>query len=199
MRPRQAAIDAEIALFDGNASSLFSAEEGAKEMEAELPGITNKLIEATRAVLLQHAPASEDRLRVKLAGILAQGLTPAQVRELTDFYNSSAGLSIIEQMYKINERVGSESFAEAVKSDKIDSKHFDRLRNEAAKNVTLTGRQEAALLEFMKTPTWQALAKLQPRLVRAQADFANAPDPAFEAAIEAATKKVLDQAAGAKG
>ncbi len=196
MRPRQQAIDAEIAIFDANAPAAFAAAEGSKELEAEHPGLNDKLFKATRGALVAHAPVSEDRLRGRLAAILHADLTPAHLTELTDFFQSSAGLSIIEQSVTAATGLQSDQFADAVKSEKVKTSHLVGLQAEAAKKVQLTNMQEAALLRFMKTPAWQALVKVRPKLLKAQVDHANEPDPELDSAVESATRKVMEEVLG---
>lgn len=196
MRPRQPAIDAEIAIFDSGAPALFADEES-KALEADHPGLTDKIVQATRAVLVAHAAVSEDRLRPRLAAILDSGLTPVQLIELTEFYQSSAGLAIIEQMQGAAGRMNTKDFVEAVRSDKVKASHLEGIRTQAANAVRLTGLQQAAVQRFLESPSGQALNKLQPKLVKVQVDFANEPDPAFDAAMEAATAKIMNEMLGA--
>lgn len=198
MRPRQQAIDAEIAMFDVNAPAAFAGADGAKDLEAEHPGLNDKLIAATRGVLVNHAPASEDRLRERLAVILHKDLTTAQMTALTDFFQSSAGLAIIEQAQTASTSVQSDQFVDAVKSKEVKTSHFVGMQREAASKVRLTNLQEAALLRFMQTPAWAGLVKVRPKLIQAQADYANEPDPELDSAIESATRKVMDEVLGAE-
>lgn len=190
MRPRQAVIDAEIATFEEHGLETFQKQEGNAEIEAEYPGITRKLFDAVRVEFATHAPASEDRLRVRLLTILADNLDPSHVPPLIEFYNSSVGVSIIEQMTS-RAAPSAKDFDEMVKSESISTAQINRIRTEAAEGVTLTGRQQEKLLEFMKTPAWASLQRVNGKLAQAQADHFNEPDPEMEKKTEAAITRIM--------
>jgi hypothetical protein len=198
MRPRHLAIETEISLFDNAAPAMFGDSEDDKKMHAEYPQLREKLTEAIRAVLVARAPASEDRLRGKLLAILARELSPAEVSALTDFYTSSAGLAIVEQMNRSVSQLEAKTLGSVFAKDKLGTKDLDMIRTEASKGVSLTGRQEAALAEFMKSSTAQVLRRIQPKLVAAQAAHANEPDAEMDAEMERATNKVLEEVLGTK-
>lgn len=186
LNPEQPLVSASIHVFEtGFREAIRQGAEGATVFE-QYPGLDAAIVAGCKPVIEKHTRKSIPRLRDQAARFFADRFSPAELRQLRDFYASPTGTKLIAGM--IAGMDGADAMPDYVRRDsgEISSKDISKMLGGSLGRMlpSLDDRDKAVLTSFARTPVYPKLQALQPEILALGARFANEPDPAFDADLE---------------
>jgi hypothetical protein len=164
-------------------------------LEKEHPGLIAELRKAARDVVIADVRASMPAIHRRYARFFSDHFTPAEIAELTQFYRTPTGAKIIQTKFA---KIDVSGVVEKVTEDpnaKISSADVEAM-NKGVVSAMWQGMTAADLqvvMAFGLRPVARKLKEAAPAMAAIEAQIANEPDPALDAAIEEATRKVYER------
>lgn len=192
MSPRDIRIDAELKQFDQNFVKTLLQEDGAKELEADYPGLTAAMAKAVRPLVAAETARIMDQAYPAMAKVLATDLTGEEIAELTAYYGSPAGKNLLRQT--ANSIDASDVYAQAAKNQRVTEESAAAQAFMAGIQATaqISDADRQALKALTERPVYAKLQTVQPKILKIILDASNAPDPAYEKRIEEAMSAAVE-------
>lgn len=185
MMPRELLIEAEMRNFDVYFRQSVLGEMSVAEFEGDYPGLLDAFVAAARPLVQKTLVNGLPHVESQLADLFLAKLTDTEISELSEFYRSPEGHSILRSMSDATDagavyRRVSEDPDSQMTTGQVSS----QVKSAAVKATkTMSDADRAALLDFMKRPVFVRFAGLQPALRKIMADAHNRKDPEFEAEV----------------
>lgn len=181
--------------FDEAFDKGMAAEGGSETLEKEFPGLIADLRQTIRDATLADLKADMPALHRRYASFFGASFTPDEVAQLLVFYRSQTGTKIIKAKFaSLDVSKLSDRFAEDPDA-KLSAGDVKDLNQGAMPGVwnDMSADDIKALMAFGLNPVAKKLKAVAPQMAEIEAEIANEPDPALDAAIEAATRKVYER------
>lgn len=181
--------------FDEAFDKGMAAEGGGEALEKAFPGMPAELRRAIRETTLADLRADMPAIHRRYAGFFGASFTPEEVAELLAFYRSPTGAKIIQAKFaNLDVSKVTDRFAEDPEA-KLTAGDVNALNNSAMPGVwkDMSADDVRALMAFALRPVARKLKAAAPQVAQIEAEIANEPDPALDAAIEAASRKVYER------
>ena len=192
MSPRDVRIEAELRQFDQNFVKTLLQEDGAKELEADYPGLTAAMAKAVRPLVAEETARIVDQAYPAMAKVLATDLTAEEIAELTAYYGSSAGQNLLRQT--ANSIDASDVYAQAAKGERVteDTAAAQAFMAGIQATAQISDADRQALKALTERPVYAKLRSIQPKMLKIILDASNAADPAYEKRIEEAMSAAVE-------
>ena len=180
--------------FDEAFDKGMAAEGSSETLEKEFPGLIAELRQAIREATLADLRADMPVLHRRYAKFFGASFTPDEIAELLAFYRSPTGAKIIRAKFaSLDVSTLSDRFA-VDQNAKLSAGDVRDLNQGAMPGVwkDMSADDIKALMAFGLNPVAKKLKAIAPQMAEIEADIANEPDRALDAAIEAATRKVYE-------
>lgn len=186
MSPRDMRIEGELKQFDQNFAKTLLQEPGAKELEADYPGLTAAMAKAVRPLVAEETARIIDQAYPAMATVLANDLTAEEIAELTAYYGSPAGQNLLRQT--ANSIDASDVYAQAAKNGRVteDTAAAQAFMAGIQATAQISDADRQALKALTERPVYTKLQMVQPKIMKIILDTSNTPDPTYEKRIEEA-------------
>jgi hypothetical protein len=163
------------------------------ELEAAIPGITDKVIDAMAPIIIKHVITRLPALWTRVGALYANGLTQRELEQVLAFYQSPVGRRLMDAMgkkmdYSRAVRQGIQDPKTPLTADDIQS----------AQQIGVLGLQQeltaADLVEikrFESLPVGPKLGALALRFQEVTAAWGNEPSPEVDAAVQEAVMAAM--------
>ena len=175
-----------VKLFDETMPSVLAANPDMAELEAEYPGIIQRMIEAMRPEVEKQVVGGLPALWDRMAAIYASALTDAEMREMLAFYRSPTGQWLIESIAEGADL--SKLMGNLLEKDDASITPGD-LRVVVADSVerdlkrTMTKERERDILRMYASPAGRKTTALNSRLLEVGAAWSNESTPEEDARL----------------
>ena len=177
-------VDGELRQFDLNFSKTLLQNQEVAAAEARFPGLVEAMAKASRPLLQQQAGDRLDHLYPRIAAVIQTDLSPPEIAELSAFFGSTEGQSVLRKMSESVD--ASPVFESAAKDGKITEEAVKAQQWIAAMVAAgkYSAADRAALENLAKRPVFAKLQALQLKLRTIILDVMNSPDPAHDKQID---------------
>lgn len=158
--------------FVRSARAVLEANPRVKAMEAQTPGILDVCVNAMTQSLKRSVPGEMTQMRIKLAGLYAQGMTPEELDAATAFYRTPAGQRLLARI-----NAGSQTSIDAMRSAGTLSAgamegQMTTVLNDATRQGVAGASPEdrIALQTFSMTAASRKMQALQPQMIALMSD-----------------------------
>lgn len=195
MSPRDVLVDMEVREFDKHFIPSLRSDPEMKSLDDEYPGLFEAMHNASRGLVAEAMGRSVQKIHASVAKLIETSFTPADIVELTNFYQSPIGLKTVRQMAASAD--AGEVYQQAVSETefKLSEEQVASQIEESARKASqsFTPEEQTEMLLFMAKPSFGKLAKAQPQIRKILADEFNAPDPDFDRQVEQAMGAAIEQ------
>ena len=163
------------------------------ELDKEHPG----LLDAVRAELVnvvrEHSKLEMAAMHARYARAIAVHFGPADVVQLTDFYESRTGQKVIVGKFsgmdlsRLTDKIAEDPDAALTEDD------VRQLNRSAIKKIVphLDADDRASLLRFMQLPAFSKMAQFLRTMTALETQIASEPDPELDQKIETAMASIM--------
>lgn len=177
-----AQVDTLMATF---AAAMKPGDDSLGDLDAEYPGLTNKVIANLRPIFLRSVQSAKPLYRRDLSALYCAELTLAETREAQAEFSKPAFRSFIDRAVQSVSYEGlvKDAIAEKDASAATIQSEYRAVGRRMAKDST--PQERAALMTFLASPTGRKLAALTPKKAAIDAKWVNYSTPEIEQEIHA--------------
>lgn len=165
---------------------MAKADDNAKALEAEHPGLFQYAWNALEPEFRRHSIEDQPRFRERLSALFSARLTSSELSTLNEFYASRTGQKMIVAMYTNIDFSPVLAQAIADPDSRITAETVAPLRATARDQAlkSLDKEDEAVLLQLAQKIDLQKFLGVGKAVQELTLESANAPDPEFDARME---------------
>lgn len=177
-----AQVDTLLSTF---AAAIKPGDDSLGDLDAEYPGLTNKVIANLRPIFLRSVQSAKPLYRRDLSALYCAELTLAETREAQAEFSKPAFRSFIDRAVQSVSYEGlvKDAIAEKDASAATIQSEYRAVGRRIAKDST--PQERAALMTFLASPTGRKLAALTPKKAAIDAKWVNYSTPEIEQEIHA--------------